>query len=133
VTTFRTTLTRLAAVVATAATVVGLAAGPTQANASGTNYIQNAGSVGGIGVMHLWDGNYGQGLYDVVLPQGRFSSSQFGWSYTEGFYIGSGYCAQLWDRYNASDGWSRTTSDIAGPAQVYTSRYYYWKVVPYRC
>ena len=131
----RTILARLAAVVAAAATVLAFSAGPAQANPSGTNYIQNAGSVGGIGVIHLFDGVYGDGndLYDVVLPQGRFSSSTFGWSYTEGFYIGANYCAQMWDRYNAADGWSRTRGDVRGPVQVYVSRYYYWKIVPYRC
>ncbi|MEV6345644.1 hypothetical protein [Actinoplanes sp. NPDC051851] len=127
----RTVLARLSAGVAAIACALALGGTPAQANSAGTNYILNGGGIG-VGVMHLWDGSYTQGSYDVVLSAGGYSSSAFGWSYTEGFYIGSGYCSQVWYRYTTSDSWARYGSDV-GSGQHYTSRYYYWKVVPYAC
>jgi hypothetical protein len=130
----RSTAVRLAAAAVAFVATLTCQYQPASANASGTNYIQNAGSVGGLGVIHNFTDTgdqYELGVFDAVLPQGKFSSSAFGWSHTEGYYLGSGYCAQIWRRYNASDAWSRYSGDVLGPHQAEVSRYYYWKLVPY--
>ena len=120
---------RVTAVLTITATLVALAGGPAHANSNGTNYIYNGGVVGGLGVIHLWDGNYTHGNYDVALPQHRFSSAEFGWSYTEGYYIGAAYCAEVYRKYEAGDLWEHVAS-IRGPNQSAVSRYWYWYVVP---
>jgi hypothetical protein len=55
-----------------------------------TNSVLNTGTVG-IGAIELFDGSYKNGHYDDIIPGGRHS----GYSYTPGFYIGSGYCVRV--------------------------------------
>ena len=54
--------------------------------------VRNTGTIG-VGAIRVWRGvgrfyQQGDGLYDAVIPAGRYS----GWPSTEGFYIGPGYC-----------------------------------------
>lgn len=126
---------RIGALIGVLVLGVVMSAAPAQAGPDGRNYIWNDGqyNVGGIGVIHIWDGDYTQGLYDTVLGQNRYSSSEpIGWSYTEGFYIGPGYCAQIWYEYYQDDDWTRYSEDIHGPYQYHVSRYWYWMVRPYK-
>jgi hypothetical protein len=77
-----------------------------QVLAEGTNTIYNYSDVG-LGIIQYWDGNYYAGHYDRVLPPQvrnlngsvRYvenSYDYFGWYTTAGFYIGPGYCADLY-------------------------------------
>jgi hypothetical protein len=121
------TVKRVAAAAAVTATALALSAVPAHA---ATNTIYNAGTVG-VGVMHLWDGVYGNGSYDQVLPGGWNTLAYFSWSIAEGFYIGSGYCAQVSRRPSLDAAWTRL-SDVHGPIQYQVNPAYYIKVVAYR-
>ncbi len=119
---------RVAAAAVVTATSLALSAAPAHA---ATNTIYNGGSVG-VGVMHLWDGVYGNGAYDQVLPAGWNTLAYFSWSIAEGFYVGSGYCSQVWRRPDLDSDWTRAGSDVHGPKQYQVNPAYYWKVVAYR-
>jgi hypothetical protein len=56
----------------------------------------------GIGVLRVWEGqgrfySKGGGVYDAVISNGQ-ETIDLGWFDTDGFYIGSGYCANTWMR-----------------------------------
>ncbi|GAA4606501.1 hypothetical protein BJY16_005863 [Actinoplanes octamycinicus] len=124
-------LRRVTAAAATVVATLALTSTPVKATPDGRNYVYNGSSLG-LGVMHLFDGHYGSGKYDQVLPAYQRSDVRFPtWSTTEGVYIGPGYCAQISVRWNANLEWNRNP-DIRGPIQLYTDPGYYWKVVQYK-
>ena len=123
----RTAAARVAAVVAVLASAAAFTAGPAHANDEGTNSVHNVGSYGSIGIMHLFDGNYTRGNYDQLLPEDRWSDDVYPWSFTEGVYIGPGYCAIMSSSFDGTSRWG--TSDlIKGPIKFKTDRIYFWKV-----
>jgi hypothetical protein len=97
-------LKRLTAVAVAAMTTIAVAASP--ARAADGNYVWNAGAIGSLGVIHLYDGDYTHENYDQLLPQGQKSNVKFPtWAYTEGFYVGPGYCAHVYQRAGTSGSW----------------------------
>lgn len=82
--------------------------------AAATWRVRNTGTVG-VGAIQVWLGRgliYRQGYYDAVIPGGQYS----GWSSTEGFYVGPGYCLRVRFWANAS-GTELTDPLIYGPEQ----------------
>ncbi|GIE76509.1 hypothetical protein Aph02nite_24590 [Actinoplanes philippinensis] len=123
-------LRRVAAVAAAAMTAVALAATPAHAT-DGNNYIWNIGA-GDLGVMHLLDGVYTHGNYDQLLPQYQKTNSYFPtWKYSEGYYIGAGYCAWEWKRWAENDSWGEPVVVYTTGTQ-WTSRNYNYRVLPYK-
>src|SRR5262245_12818821 len=52
-----------------------------------------------LGVIHFEDGRYGEGgtqLYDGLLEPGAVTDLRFHWTEASGFYLGYGWCAQIW-------------------------------------
>ena len=92
---------------ARAAAPAAAPAGPMEARSLlvGTNTIWNYSDVG-LGIIQEWDHRYLDSHWDVILPaQQRLSgggsivsdsNGYYGWWVTAGFYIGPGYCADLW-------------------------------------
>jgi len=79
--------------------------------------VRNTGDVG-VGAIQVWLGQgpyyqQGQGLYDAVIPAGQFS----GWAFTQGFYVGPGYCLRTRHWTNAS-GTSLGPVTRWGPGQL---------------
>ncbi|MEH0932136.1 hypothetical protein [Micromonospora sp. CPCC 205558] len=73
-----------------------------------SNYIHNATNLG-LGVIHVQDGNYTHGNYDVILPAGR-KTTDF-WPTAAGYYIGPGYCGYEWTLTGGS--WLLTNDNVA--------------------
>lgn len=122
--------TRLAAGAAVVVSALALASSPAQA-AGTTNYIENMSGIN-IGVMHLFDGDYTNTWYDQLLPAQRRSDRIFPtWSQTQGFYIGPGYCAEMWVKNQYTDGWVHQTQRIKGGYQQPTDPAYDWRVRAY--
>jgi hypothetical protein len=101
---------------ASAATVSTGDAGGTSAAADSWK-VRNTGTVG-VGAIRDWRGvgrhyQQGQGLYDAVIPGGRYS----GWAYTEGFYIGPTHCLRLRAWENAA-GTVLSDPVVYGPGQL---------------
>ncbi len=122
---------------ANAAPVAGPASNA-RACVPGTSYISNQGTVG-LGVMNDWRGYgriYAEGYHDRVLPVGQRTdcASGFGWSYADGYYIGSGYCAEI--RTTDSRGrWVHHDTVLAGQSwrPDLGRSFERWEVNPYRC
>jgi hypothetical protein len=56
----------------------------------------------GLGVIHLADGNYGHGAYDVALPAHEDTYHSFGWAEAAGVYVGGGYKAHVYQKISGS-------------------------------
>lgn len=125
-------LKRLTAVATAAVATIALAASPAKAT-DGNNYVFNAGAIGSIGVIHIYDGVYTFGNYDQLLPQGKKSNDWFyTWYRTEGVYIGPGYCADIYKRANDNQSWgTKVVYEGGGSLPYQTNRYYNWMVVPF--
>ena len=109
----------------------GVAAAAETSAASTHGSITNASSGISIGVVHQYDGSYGHGTYDVLLKPGHDTFHDFGWQSAGGFYIGPGYCAQLWYINVETGKWERGGPDT-GPGLEQLSDNATWKVVAYR-
>jgi hypothetical protein len=110
-----------------AAVVAALtAASPTALAATTTNYIYNDSDIG-LGVIHVRDGSYTHGTYDVVLAPGTFTP----WTSTAGWYTGPGYCTE---QYRSDDGapWTRQYPDL-GPGQHFIGAHTSYIVYAYHC
>ncbi|MFG1920266.1 hypothetical protein [Micromonospora sp. NPDC048898] len=83
--------------------------------AAASNYIHNVSNLG-LGVIHVQDGNYTHGNYDVVLPKGQKTTIY--WANAAGYYIGPGYCAYVWELTGGS--WVLTNDNVR-PGQHYIS------------
>lgn len=121
----------LAAAALTMATLTATAPPATAGLAGGQVY--NAGAVG-IGLIQNWGpdwrNGYGGGWYTMVLPTGQWSQ----WYYpdTDGFYIGSGYCAATNHRAAWDPVW-RVGATVRGPINSKIQDGYQWQVRAYRC
>ena len=122
----RITVARLAAGAAAIVTTLALAPSPAQAAAQ-KNSVYNGGAYGSIGIMHLFDGNYTHGNYDQLLPENTYSDDVYPWSFTEGVYIGPGYCAILSNHSPDSAIW-QTSIVLTGPRKYRLDLDWYWKV-----
>jgi hypothetical protein len=73
------------------------------------------------------------GTYDALLAPGKNTSqAPLYWNAARGFYIGQGYCAQVWSRAGTTGAWTRFGSDAQGPEFDYLTANTNWKIVPYR-
>jgi hypothetical protein len=119
-------------------------AGPAQATRGYfTSSIINDDSLargGSLGVIHLWDGRYGSSgtaKYDYALPPGADTKDDLRWKEAAGYYLGPGYCAQIWRLNLNTDKWARWSSDAhAGQHQLPDGGPGFpniWKINPYRC
>ncbi len=95
-----------------------------------TNAIANQSSIG-IGVIHVRDGNYSHGNYDVVLPRGQWTDLAFGWASTAGWYTGPGYCTQQWRSDSIIGSYVRQLPDL-GPGQHFIGSHTSYIVIAYR-
>jgi hypothetical protein len=90
-------LRRLTALALAAVAALSLASAPASAASAAPppwSYIHNSSlSAAGVGVIYEWDD--GGALYDAVLPIDRRTDREFGWAQAEGYYVGSGYCADV--------------------------------------
>lgn len=104
----------------------------------GTSYISNQGDIG-LGVMFDWRGYgkiYAKGYYDGILPVGQRTdcASGFGWPYADGYYVASGYCAEI--RTTDSSGrWKYHSTVTAGQSwrPDLGRSYERWEVNQFRC
>ncbi|TDD12082.1 hypothetical protein E1292_02890 [Nonomuraea deserti] len=78
------------------------------------SYIYNGTGLS-VGVAYLFDNQYLNGTYDLLLPSGTRTDTRLGWMKAEAVYIGPGYCAStaFWD-----DEWWPGTR-IVGPRTWY--------------
>lgn len=116
---------------ATIAVSPQVAAAAQAAAAAGTNYIGNASGIG-LGVMHIHDGVYGQGLYDVVLPANEWTDQAFGWANAAGWYTGPGYCTEQLRSDDGGVTWTRQLPDL-GSGQHFIGSTTDYDVVMYHC
>jgi hypothetical protein len=98
--------------------------------AASTNYIFNNSTIG-IGVIHLHDGSYTHGTYDVILQPGGSSDLDFGWATTAGWYTGPGYCTEQW-RSSDEVNFVRQTPDL-GSGQHFIGASTSYIVLAYHC
>lgn len=104
--------------------------GVPQAAAAG-NYIGNASDIG-IGVMHIQDGVYTQGSYDVILPVNAWTDQAFGWANAAGWYNGPGMCSEQLRSDDGGSTWYRQTPDL-GPGQHFIGLGTDYDVYQYSC
>lgn len=102
----------VALVVAVTAALVS--PGPAQA-AVQNNYLLNNGRYSAVGV-GVWHDNH-TGGYDGILPANRNTVDQWGWDHVSAFYIGTGYCADLFRTPAANPG-TWTFVDTVSPGRT---------------
>ncbi|WP_163568784.1 right-handed parallel beta-helix repeat-containing protein [Fodinicola feengrottensis] len=85
------------------------------ATTSATNTIINGTTIN-IGVIHVKDGSYAHGQYDVALPPDDDTAGNLGWSTTAGWYTGPGYCTVQY-RWDANYPIWRVQKPDLGPGQ----------------
>ena len=104
---YRIRLAVLALAVVTAVSLSVPASGSSQSVAPAVDsYLYNDRHNPGVGVIHVWDGDYTYGQYDAVLPPDRRTDgTPLHWTQVEGFYIGAGYCGRLWIFNSISNNW----------------------------
>ncbi|MDI6104020.1 hypothetical protein QLQ12_36065 [Actinoplanes sp. NEAU-A12] len=116
------------ALVATVALAALAVAGPVQA--APRNWIYNDPSLRSvsIGVSVAADGYHDQ----LLAPGKNTSQAPLYWDAARGFFIGDGFCAQIWKRSGTTGSWTRHGPDAQGPSFEYLTESRYWKIVPYR-
>ncbi|MDG4784634.1 hypothetical protein O7626_01565 [Micromonospora sp. WMMD1102] len=99
------------------------------------SYISNVSAIVSIGVIKDRDGSYAKGSYDALLPVDRRTDSYLDWDHAQGFYIGPGFCADLFS-WNGSTWISSGTvgsgtwwPDQTLPGQSIAR----WEVLAHRC
>lgn len=96
------------------------------------NYIFNNGrnGTGGIGVSH----DNSDRLYDAVLPAYATTESEWHWDHASSFYIGPGYCADVFRMQHGHSTWVSYADGLRGGSgvEVPTDYNYDWQVQPYK-
>jgi hypothetical protein len=107
-----------------------IAAAPAQAAPGDRNYIENTGTIG-LGVIHIFDGDYTRGNYDVILQPGDRSDQAFPWSQTQGYYIGPGYCVRIWAKYPGDVRWARNPDKCSTGRPIPIVTDHQFRIQPY--
>ncbi|WP_433309891.1 hypothetical protein ACQP0U_21480 [Micromonospora sp. CA-269861] len=100
------------------------------ASVAAGNYIGNFWG-GGLGVIRVRDGNYTYGTHDAVLPSGKWTDLDLGWSNAAGWYTGAGHCTVQW-RSDGGGPWYRQLPDL-GPGQHFIGQQTSYFVDVYDC
>ncbi|MEU6852515.1 hypothetical protein ABZ901_21655 [Actinacidiphila alni] len=102
------------------------------AAAAGVENLILDGSSIGIGVIHLHDGVYTHGTYDVVLPAGADTMTAFGWANTAGWFMGDHYCAHVERSTDQGENWTHLPDNYDYGLHVIESNADYI-ITQYRC